>query len=153
MPRRKRPPRGGGPKELGKYDDWIAATYEQGGQMVCYAFTRAKSTQPEGASSTSPLLTVTDRPGSRDEVAITAPFTYPKGASVTVQVNQTGLDFYTAGRDAFARDGKVAVGALTHGEQAVARGPGPHEAKLVDAYSLKGFTAAHEAIVKACPAK
>ncbi len=31
-----------GPKELGKFDDWIAATHEESGQTVCYAFTRAQ---------------------------------------------------------------------------------------------------------------
>ena len=35
-----------GPKELGKFDDWIAATHEEAGQTTCYAFVRAKNSVP-----------------------------------------------------------------------------------------------------------
>src|SRR5215469_9092678 len=30
-----------GPKELGKFDDWIAATHQESGQTTCYAFVRS----------------------------------------------------------------------------------------------------------------
>ena len=136
-----------GPSELGKFGDWTAARYLHEGQTICYAFTRAKSVHPpqEGAA---PLLTVTERAASRDEVAITAHDPYPKGTTVTVQVGQAGLDFYTSGSDAFARDGSAAVAALRPGSQAIAR-----SMSTVDIFSLAGFTPAYEAIVKACPAK
>ena len=58
------------------------------------------------------VLTVTERTTARDTVAIEAGFDYPKDAAVTVQVDQTGLDFYTRERDAYARDGKAAVAAF-----------------------------------------
>ncbi len=141
------------PKQLGQYGDWTAATYQQNGQTVCYAFTRAKATLPAQSGSVAPILTVTDRAGSHDEVAITTDFTYPKNATVTVQVDQTGLDFYTAAKDAFAHDNRAATAALKHGSEAIARGPGPKGAKLTDTYSLKGFSAAYEAIGKACPGR
>jgi hypothetical protein len=141
-----------GPKELGAFDDWIAATYEQNGQTVCYAFTRAKSTQP-AAGAAAPILTVTERPGSRDEVAITSGFAYPKDAVVTLQVNQAGLDFYTSGKDAFARENRSATSAFQRGSQAIARGPGPHAVKTTYTFSLQGFSAAYAAIQKACPGR
>jgi hypothetical protein len=94
---------------------------------------------------------VTERPSGRDSVAIEAGFTYAPNASVTVQVDQTGLEFYTHARDAFARDGKAAVAAFQRGSRAIARSPGPKE--VTDTFSLKGFGAAYAAIVKACPAK
>ncbi|HJS87783.1 MAG TPA: hypothetical protein VJ779_20210 [Acetobacteraceae bacterium] len=140
-----------GPTELGRFADWTAARYQHDGQTVCYAFTRARSAQP--ASGTAPLLTVTERPASRDEVAITNNAPYPKGASVIMQVGQTGLDFYTASSDAFARDGKATVAALRHGSQAIARGPGTATARQTDVFSLQGFAPALEAILKACPAR
>ncbi len=34
------------PKEIGKFDDWIAATHQEAGQTVCYAFTRARHSAP-----------------------------------------------------------------------------------------------------------
>ncbi len=72
---------------------------------------------------------------------------------MTVQVGQTGLDFYTAGNDAFARDGQAAVAAMRRGDQAIARGPGAHGASATDIFSLTGFTAAYDAVSKACPSR
>ena len=93
----------------------------------------------------------------RDEVALSAGFGYAPGATVTLQVEQTGLDFYTAqpqpGRNAFARDGKAAIAAMQKAKEAQARSPGPREARVVDTFSLRGFSAAYAAINKACPAK
>lgn len=140
-----------GPKQIGKFEDWTAATHTESGQTICYAFTRVQSSAPVLPGRGAVVLTVTERPSGRDAVAIEAGFAYPSNASVTVQVDQTGLEFYTAARAAFARDGKAAVAAFQRGSRAIARSPGPKE--VTDTFSLKGFGAAYAAIVKACPAK
>jgi hypothetical protein len=143
-----------GPKELGKFDDWIAATHQESGQTTCYAFVRSSHSAPALPGRGPVILTVTQRQGSRDEVAITAGYTFPKGASVTLQVLATGLDFYTAGSDAFARDGKASVAAFQKGSEALSRAPGPKEGQVIaDTFSLRGFSAAYAAINKACPAR
>ena len=85
------------------------------------------------------VLTVTERPSGRDTVAIEAGFSYAANATVTVQVDQAGLEFYTSGRNAFARDGKAAVTAFGKGSRAIARSPAPKE--VTDTFSLKGFGA------------
>ena len=139
------------PKKIGEFGDWVAATHTEGGQTVCYAFVKAQSSSPELAGRGPVVLTVTERTSGRDSVALEAGFAYAANASVTVQVDQTGLDFYTSGRNAFARDGKAAVAALSKGSRAIARSPVPKE--VTDTFSLKGFGQAYAAIVKACPAK
>jgi hypothetical protein len=140
-----------GPKSIGKFEEWTAATHSESGQTVCYAFTRAQSSSPALPGRGSVVLTVTERSSGRDAVAIEAGFSYAANASVTVQVDQTGLEFYTSSRNAFARDGKAAVTAFGKGSRAIARSPGPKE--VTDTFSLKGFGAAYAAIAKACPAK
>lgn len=140
-----------GPSAIGTFGDWIAATYAQGGQKVCYAFTRAASSTPSLPHRGDVVLTVTQRPDLRDGVAIEAGFEFPAKASVTVQVDRSGLDFYTAAHNAFARDGKATVAAFHHGSRAIARSPGPHGREVTDTFSLKGFSAAYAAVVKACP--
>ena len=97
------------------------------------------------------MLTVTERSSGRDAIAIEAGLAYAPNATVTVQVDQTGLEFYTSGQNAFARDGKAAVTAFGKGTRAIARSPSPKE--VTDTFSLKGFGQAYAAIVKACPAK
>jgi hypothetical protein len=140
-----------GPKSIGKFDDWTAATHSESGQTVCYAFTRVQSSLPALPGRGAVVLTVTERPSGRDAVAIEAGFAYAANATVTVQVDQAGLDFYTSGRDAFARNGKAAVTAFGKGSRAIARSPAPKE--VTDTFSLKGFGQAYAAIIKACPSK
>ncbi len=149
----KSPAKPAGPKKVGAFDDWTVATNKEAGQTVCYAFTRAL---PPAAGTAiagrgDVVLTVTERQGGRDAVAISAGFTYAANAAVTVSVDPVTLDFYTSQRSAFARDGHAAVLAFAKGKQAVAHSPGPKGA-VNDAFSLKGFSAAYAAIVKACPA-
>ncbi len=136
------------PKELGRFNHWIAATYQQAGHTVCYAFTRAGSEDP--ATGNGPILSVTDRPGSRDEVAISAGPSYPKDFALPVQIGSTTLDFYTSGRDAFARDNKAAMSAMLPASSAIARVPGAKGGQTSLTFSLDGFTAAHAAMDKAC---
>jgi Ni/Co efflux regulator RcnB len=143
--------RGAGPKAIGAFEDWIAATHQEAGQPVCYAFTRAQNSIPAVPGRGAVILTVTQRNSGRDAVAIEAGFAFAPNATVKVQADQVGLDFYTDKRAAFARNGHDAVTAFRAAARAVARSPGPHEATVTDTFSLKGFTAAYEAISKACP--
>jgi hypothetical protein len=141
------------PKAIGKFDDWTAATHQEAGANVCYAFTRAQSSSPALPGRGPVILTVTERPTGRDTVAMEVGFTFAPNATTTVQVDQTGLEFYTDKRNAFARDGKAAVTAFGKGARAIARSPGPKEATVTDTFSLRGFAPAYAAIVKACPPK
>jgi len=140
------------PQRLGEHEDWTAATYQEGGQKVCYAFTRPKSS--EGVPDREDvMLTVTHRPSQRDAVILSAGYAYPRGAEVQVEVGGMDLDFYTAGSSAAARNGDAAIRAFKAGLEAVATGPGPGgRGRARDSFSLSGFTAAYEAISRACPA-
>ena len=139
------------PKSLGKFEDWTAAIHQEGGQKVCYAFTRAQNSTPAIPGRGDVVLTVTQRSTGRDAVALTAGFTYAPGVEVMVQVDQTGHPFYTAQRSAFSRQGPAAVGAMKTGRTVIARSPGPNKTQVVDTFSLKGFVQAYGAIVKECP--
>ena len=138
-------------KKLATFEDWTAAIHQESGQTVCYAFTRAMSSVPALPGRGDVVLTVTERPIGRDAVAMSAGFTYAAGAEVLVQVEQAGLHFYTAQRNAFARDGAATVAAMLKGRQVVARSPGPRGAQVTDTFSLRGFAPAYAAIIKACP--
>jgi invasion protein IalB len=147
---RAAPPQAAAPRRLGDFQDWIAAVHTENGQKVCYAFTRATRSEPPRAGV---ILTVTHRTASRDQVALSAGYAYPRNAAVTVSVGQTQLAFYTSASSAFARDGRAAVAAFRGGAQAVARGPrAGGRGTATDSFSLSGFTAAYDAISQECPA-
>jgi hypothetical protein len=139
-----------GPKSLGKFDDWTAATHVEAGQTVCYAFTRVRSSAPGLPGRGALVLTVAERASGRDAVAIETGFSYLAN-SLIMTVDQAGFEFYAAGRNAFAMDGKAAVSAFGKGSLAIARSPGSEE--VMGTFSLTGFGAAYAVIVKACPAK
>jgi hypothetical protein len=148
------------PQKIGDFQSWTAVTHAEGGQKVCYAFTRA--TRSEGVpnrAANNVLLVVTHRPKGRDQVALQAGYTYPRnsegGNPVQVAVGGTNLGFYTAGNSAFARDNRAALAAFRNGREAVARGPLPNgqRGQASDSFSLAGFGAAHDAISRECPAQ
>ncbi len=98
QPRTAHPARSAGhavpaaPRAIGKFEDWTAATHQEAGQTVCYAFTRAASSTPPLPGRGDVVLTVTQRPGgARDAVAISAGFAYAANAEVTLQVEATTL--------------------------------------------------------------
>ena len=147
----KAPVHAAGPKAIGHFDDWIAAINPEGGQPTCYAFTRAAGSTPKLSGRGDVVLTVTERSGGRDTVAISAGFTFAPNAAVQVTADTATMEFYTAQRSTFARDGHAAVAAFQKAAKATSRSPGPKGAVVVDTFSLRGFSAAYAAIQKACP--
>jgi hypothetical protein len=140
-------------KSIGTFDDWQAATNVDGGQTVCYAFTRGKTASRKIPGRGEVVLTVTQRGAARDAVALNAGFAYAANAAVAVQIERLTLDFYTAQRYAFARDGAATIAALQKANAVTAKSPVPKAADVVDGFSLKGFKQAYDAINKACPGK
>ena len=142
-----------GPRKIGKFDDWIAATHVEGGQTVCYAFTRAQSSAPAVPGRGDVVLTVTQRPTGRDAVALSAGFAYPASAEAQMAVDKQELPFYTSARSAFAKDGHAVTVAFGSARTAAVKSPGPKGGTVTDTFSLRGFPAAYAAINKACPAR
>ncbi len=142
------------PKLLGKYGDWRTATHMEAGQNVCYAYTSAHSSTPALPGRGQVTLTVTQRPqGPRDAVAVSPGFAYASNAVVVATVDGAPVDFYTAQRSAFARDGKAAAQIFLKSKQVVVKSPNPKGVQVTDSFSLKGFAAAYAAVNKACPPK
>jgi hypothetical protein len=148
----KKPAPAPGPHAIGTFQDWTAAVNREGGQTVCYAFTRAHGSNPKVNGRGDVVLTVTQRPALRDAVAISAGFAFAPNASVKVVAGTSNFDFYTAERSAFARDGHAVVEAMQRAHQVVAVSPTAKDAQVTDTFALAGFGKAYAAIVKHCPA-
>ncbi len=150
----QRPAPAAGPASIGRFDDWEAATLNEGGQKVCYAFTRATASSPAVQGRGEVVLVVTHRGRSRDEVAVRAGYTYPARAepagTVEAAAGNISLAFFTAADAAFARDRAAAVAAFERGRARRLVGPGPRGGGVTDLFSLRGFTAARRAINEAC---
>lgn len=142
------------PVPIGHFGDWGAARRQEAGQTICYAYVFAKSSRPTLVGRGRVVLTVTRRPNARpalrDAVAITLGYQVLPHAGARVRASGHLLPFYLEGRSAFAPHGAEAVAAFQAGREAVGQFPGPRNLTLTDTFSLAGFTAAYEAIGKAC---
>ncbi len=143
-----------GPRQLGTFQSWTAATHTEAGVKYCFAFARAaRSEGMPGRAPASVSLLVTHRPTGRDQVAIRSGYTHARGAELRLVIGETTLPAYTAQDSAFLRDGRAAVTAMRNGREALARAPGPNNRGTVsDQFPLAGFSAAYEAISRECPA-
>ena len=135
----------------GKFGDWTAASYGSGADKACYAFTSATKSAPVLNKRGDVMLTVTQRHGARDEVTLSAGYTYPTNATVKLTVGSSTIDFYTQGGTAFTVSGKDAVAAFKNGTTAEVKSTGPHGHDVTDDFSLSGFSGAYGAITTACP--
>ena len=135
----------------GKFGDWTAASYGSGAAKACYAFTTASSSTPKLPRGGPVMLTVTERRTGRDEVTLSAGYTYPATAAVTLDAGGGPITFYTKGGTAFTTAGSAAIKAFQAGASAVAKSTAPGGGTVSDTFSLNGFSGAYSAITAACP--
>lgn len=142
------------PQRMGTHQAWTAATHQEGGQKVCYAFTRAQRGEGAAAQARQNVtLTVTHRPAGRDQIAVSLGAPLPRQATVEMTVGTNEFSSYgTVQSSAFFQSSGNLIGAFRAGREAVVRSPGPGRATVTDTFSLSGFTAAYEAISRECPA-
>jgi hypothetical protein len=141
----------GMPQILGSYGAWTAAVYQEAGQPVCYAASRAQSSTPPMAGPGPLVLAITERVSARDIISIGGIVADPANPAVTMQVDRASLDFYVAGGNAFARDGAAVVPVFQSGSQAIIQSLAPGNVQISHMFSLIGFSAAYAAISAACP--
>jgi invasion protein IalB len=142
------------PQRLGTHQAWTAATHQENGQKVCYAFTRATRSENGPQNRQTVTLTVTHRPNGRDQVAISVGYPYPRQAEAVLSVgNQEFRSYGTVQMSAFFQNGPQLIAAFRAGRDATVRSPGPPgRPAVVDTFPLSGFANAYDAINRECPA-
>ncbi|MGG5809824.1 invasion associated locus B family protein [Falsiroseomonas sp. CW058] len=142
------------PQRLGNHQSWTAATHQENGQKVCYAFTRATRSDGGPQNRGAVTLTVTHRANGRDQIAVSVGYPYPRQAEVQLAVGSQEFRAYaTQQSSAFFQNGAQLIAAFRNGRDAVARSPGPPGRPAVtDTFPLSGFSNAYEAINRECPA-
>jgi invasion protein IalB len=142
------------PQRLGNHQNWTAATHTENGQKVCYAFVRAARSENGPQNRQTVTLTITHRPGGRDQVAVSVGYPYPRQGEAVLNVGTTEFRSYgVVQSSAFFQNGQSLVGAFRNGRDAVVRSPGPPGRPAVtDTFPLAGFSAAYDAINRECPA-
>ena len=83
-------------------------------------------------------------------VQITAGFNYKSSSSIEVKIDQGSYDFYTDADTAWAKDDKKVIYAMKKGLEFVTTGISSKGTKVVDIYTLKGFTLAVNKLADDC---
>lgn len=143
------------PKPISTFKDWTAYTVQEEGGLACYMASQPKSSAPDGVKRGQIWTLVTQRPYKKvsDEVSIYVGYPFEKGSEAVAEIDGQKFSLFTDNETAWAAspelDGKL-VEAMRKGAKLTVYGVSERGTKTTDVYSLSGFTAAHDAITKAC---
>ncbi|MCA1940527.1 MAG: invasion associated locus B family protein [Caenispirillum bisanense] len=143
------------PEILGAYTDWTAYTFTENGNKVCYMASEPKKAEGNYDKRGDVFVLVTHRPAdkTRDVVSVVAGYPYKAESEVRMTIDGRDTSLFTHGERAWARDtatDRKLVESMKAGRQMVVKGSSERGTNTTDTYSLSGFTAAHDAITKAC---
>ncbi|WP_026168176.1 invasion associated locus B family protein [Kordiimonas gwangyangensis] len=149
----------GKPKLLGSYRDWDAMVGTMpDGSKTCYMISTPKrsTANKKNVNRGQIYMTVTHRPkfGVKGEVNAVVGYPIRSGSEAKISVDgRHNFSFFTEGSGAWAYDPKddaAAVSAMKAGSNLVVKASSSRGTDTTDTYSLSGFTAAYNAISKAC---
>jgi hypothetical protein len=145
-------------KEIGTFKDWSAHMLIEKKAKICYLHTAPKKSAGKYKKRGDAYMQVTHRPGSkiRNEVSVTAGYDYKKGSAATLTIDGRKFVLFTQADTAWAGDENPddkLVAAMRAGQTMVVGGTSSRGTVTADSYSLAGFSAAHNAINKACGMK
>lgn len=140
---------------LGSFGEWAAFTRTEGNAKVCYMGSSPQKMLPAEVRRGDVYVLVTHRPTEKSLgiISIEAGYSFKPESQVEVTVSGMGVfKLYTSGGQAWAysnEDPKL-VAAMKAGGSMVVKGTSSRGTVTTDTYSLVGFTAAYQAIDKAC---
>ncbi len=147
---------------VGTFNDWRAYVEGSGQTKLCYIVGEPRRKLPRAARRGDVFLTVSHRPGAgvRNEVSVRIGYPFSADSNPFARIGSDTFAFFTGVRantnakewawvDNEARQGAL-VNAMKRGNELVFKGTSERGTLTTDSYSLKGVTAAMEAIDKAC---
>jgi hypothetical protein len=139
---------------LGAFGDWEA--YRDAREGFCYAGSKPLKQEGRYTQRGDAFVLITHRPKEKsfDVVSFEAGYVYKDGAEVSVAIGPQSFTLFGQGEQAWARDGNgdaQLVKAMRAGSTMVVKGTSSRGTLTIDTYSLKGVSAALDAINKACP--
>ncbi len=144
---------------ISEHGAWVAAKEKEKGYRVCLISSKPQKSMGKYTRRGTVNAIVSHRPaeGRIGEVSIQAGYTYKRGSLVTLSINGGKLfQLFTQGGYAWTRDvadDHKLVRAMRAGMTMTVKGTSSRGTRTTDIYSLKGFSAAMNAINRACGVK
>ena len=145
------------PTLLGQYGDWGAYTASPGGNKVCFALAKPKTTktEPEGRKRDPSYVFVSTRPADKvkNEVSVIIGYPFKTNSDATAEVGTAKFAMYTRDDGAWIKNvGEEArmVDAMRKGADLTVKGTSGRLTQSTDQYSLKGLAQALDKIEQEC---
>lgn len=145
-------------KSLGNFGHWRAFTFTEDGRTTCYMASDPTKEEGDYTKRGDVYATVTHRPwkGTRNVVSFVIGYPFKKDSTVSIDIDGDSFTLFTHDNMAWAPDeetDQTLVQRMIEGVEMVVKGTSARGTLTTDTYSLIGFTKAHNAIDKACPAE
>lgn len=145
-------------KSLGTFKAWSAMSFSEDDKTVCMMWSQPEKAEGDYKKRGEIFVFVTHRPGDHEmnKVSFEMGYTFKESSEVRVTIDGEAYTLYTDGSTAWSSEPKNdsrMVNAMRAGSTMIMEGVSARGTKTRDTYSLGGFTAAHNAINKACKPK
>mgnify|MGYP002640983941 CR=1 FL=1 len=142
---------------LSSFRDWDAFVLKtDGGETICYMISVPKIKTPKSLRHGNPFITITHKPLKKitNEFNFIAGYNFHLGSTVKVTIDkQAKPKLFTEADGAWAYDSKqdnALVASMKRGTSLTLNASSGRGNATSYRFSLSGFTAAHNAITKAC---
>ncbi len=140
------------PTLLGQYGEWGAYTASPGGNKVCFALAKPKTskTEPAGRKRDQSYLFVSTRPAEKvkNEVSVIIGYPFKTSSDATAEIGGTKFAMYTLNDGAWiknvAEEARM-IDAMRKGADLTVKGTSGRGTVSTDQYSLKGLAQALDA--------
>ena len=145
-------------KSLGSFKVWSAMSFAEDDKTVCMIWSQPEKAEGKYKKRGEIFVFVTHRPsdGEMNKVSFETGYAFKDSSKVRVTIDGKAYTLYTDGSTAWSynsKDDSRMVKAMRAGRTMMVEGTSSRGTKTRDTYSLGGFTAAHNAIDKACKSK
>lgn len=147
-------------KSLGVFKGWEAYSFDEGGKKVCVVWSKPSKSEGKYTKRGDVRVFIAHRtwakPKRVNEISFEAGYTYKKDVEAKVSIDGKKFGLFTDGDTAWNRaiqDDLAMAKAMRVGKRLVIQSVSSRGTKTKDTYVLFGFTAAHNAINKACNVK
>jgi hypothetical protein len=145
------------PTLLGQYGDWGAYTASPGGNKVCFALAKPKTTkmEPAGRNRDPSYLFVSTRPAEKvkNEVSVIIGYPFKSSSDASAEIGTAKFAMYTQNDGAWiknvAEEARM-VEAMRKGADLMVKGTSGRGTQSTDQYSLKGLAQALDKIEQEC---
>jgi hypothetical protein len=145
------------PTLLGQYGDWGAYTASPGGNKVCFALAKPKTTktEPEGRKRDPSYVFVSTRPAEKvkNEVSVIIGYPFKTSSDATAEIGTAKFAMYTQNDGAWIKnvaDETRMVDAMRKGADLTVKGTSGRGTQSTDQYSLKGLAQALDKVEQEC---